>query len=692
MPGGIKYVDVVYRDSGSSNTVKDGTGVFHPSDGDARAVEQISGTIASFANKYIQSTAQRAAVRFSNELITQSRAIVDAHRGDPDGYERDYDAMLSTLLKSVKNSPYEDTLRNYADRRKRVAMLSIGNDALNKQRKDTINDLRTSANGVLGAIGTSAALLPLGDEFKQLGIGDLTDNFAGIVHSFNMVDGDGHRLIADNEAADYVQAYNSNVALGTLRAYLNSCTDLGEIDTLVDRLKKGDISAPRYAINENTRVAQVANDVPLDIQDPAMGESYGEEIMRARDRIIRSDVLAAQTRALNSAGASGSAGGMLRNSTQPSIDRYFDEHSKEFLSGDRSARLRLAGTLARMSDGVPSQVKGAIVASVRSGDPDAITLSAIFLDAWMHSNPYALGRAFIGEEDTLVRAFSLANTLSPAGTTDKDVRNKSLASINDSMSGRGHGRDSDIDARVDGIIAEMCSDEKLTDMVMRWSTNGHRPPINNLWTLEDSDVPFAPSLSDMFLADMREHFRSLLESSGMDVSAAMKVLHTHIAQYCFSDFNTLLGVTRGTLMRYAPECYPHMVANRRVIKRYMDRAGEQYLSILKDSGDLADGAKYLGSELLPSPYTDREDTIIRQAMADGVDHVRRDDGEKIYSPTYLHVVHYDDGGIYRSDIIGLFNPSELLNGGTVTDDGGITSADGGTASADGTTGENDNGQ
>jgi hypothetical protein len=123
-------------------------------------------------------------------------------------------------------------------------------------------------------------------------------------------------------------------------------------------------------------------------------------------------------------------------------------------------------------------------------------------------------------------------------------------------------------------------------------------------------------------------------------------------------------------MPYCPEEYPGVAANKESLTHAIESSGRMWYEGAVANGEIPDGAEYGGSFLLSDDITESLADALEENSRLGMDHVFGEDGEKIFCPTYVHMVTFSFGGLVHSVPVGRFSPSLALTIG-VSETGGM---------------------
>ncbi len=204
-------------------------------------------------------------------------------------------------------------------------------------------------------------------------------------------------------------------------------------------------------------------------------------------------------------------------------------------------------------------------------------------------------------------------------------------------------------------MSKHCSDEHIIRLMRSVVSGPSRMPDSIKSYASDSpDFMHEPEYSALFLNDVREQYRGYLESTGGDISAADKCMRVMLSRYRTSSFTE--GFTP-----YALENYPFVGRYKTAIHQAMNNLANEFIMNGRESGELGSDVSYLSSELVANEQSIEEDHILTDHRKRGINYVELPNGKKVYTPTYMHVIHYSESGMRKSMIIGLFNPSEVIN-------------------------------
>jgi hypothetical protein len=292
---------------------------------------------------------------------------------------------------------------------------------------------------------------------------------------------------------------------------------------------------------------------------------------------------------------------------------------------------------------------GTIRGAVASGDNAAIQVAAAYAMAWHGENPASLARAFRNDGGTLLKMFALANQLSSASTTQSGIRERTLKTFSSPTA----ADDEEGQAAYDRLAAEYGSDGVLATMVAVWKNNRESGKDFGKMLGSSPDSPEQVYLSPFFLSALRDQFRGYLEDSGGNVAAATRMVESTMSTAGVSR----LGTVPSPLMAHCPEDYPGIMANKESMTHALESAGRKWYDGAVASGDIPEGAEYVGTFLLSDDITDSKAEDLDSNAFKGIDYTTSGDGSKFFCPSYVHGVTFSLGGLVHSVPIGRFTPS-----------------------------------
>lgn len=651
----ITYNDrLIYRDHGSSNSMSNGR-VNVPMAVDTRLSGAIAG-LAPLVDKMIKAQTSLNALKFKNELIDRSAQALQNHQEDPEGYINEYEGLINGIINSLPGDKYGRELLKESELIKQSGLRTIANTKIKRQQGEAAVAIRSTCDSITKMINP---IIAGGIETPEQvnGVTDaLYGNFQQAIGALNAKAGGDKRLLTDEEIANFTKGYNDNVSFGILDALLNEIQTTDELDSLIEMLDGKGIKIPEFNTLDSMGnvVGVMTKSGRLSFNDPRIGDELRSRVMDASDRILREQTLNFQLARLST----GPADVCNVGTTQEAADIYFDQVKGAFISGGRRDKESVAADIAGKCDILPTQVRTAIVNAVKGADPETMELAKTFLNVWLSKNPEALGRAFESDEGTLANAFQMTDLV--VGQADaKAVREMRM----DQVRART-GDKFDEEDYIESLVSKHCSDSTLTSKLNEIANEGKDRGggfAEYVATgLDDLGIRGVEPNNDFSLGlmnELRDSYRTYLRATGGDIRAADKCLRTKLSQYKRSKF--MSGVSE-----YAPERYAFVNENADKIRARLSEIGEQYLGYMRDDGEVSEGAKVEGVELVPTESTPEEDRILRDQQArGGKNFVTYGKGKRVYSPSYYMVLHYKDG-IFNfggsARIIGLFNPSEVI--------------------------------
>jgi hypothetical protein len=599
----------------------------------------------------------RDALTFQDSMASYAAEIYANNRVDPSGYAVEYDALVGTVREQLGGNKQQ--YGALAEGSKREHVLKIGRDRARENTaaaRELINGLQGRA---LEQLDVAASLLGDSDnDVRNIGAAGLEKILGKIVPAMGASNGDGCRLLSSEEIARFEERFNNRIKSAVVLSLVERCDSGEDIDALVGRLAGGDIAVPRYGISASAGTGTgegkgeqlgcfYAGMERIDMgADRGWANAVDRQILAARGALARRGVRFRELAALADTGMPG----QLRGVTQPTIDEWFDSRYRDAIIGSRGgARDDIIKQLAERVDSMPGQVVAIMRGAVASGDNDAIQAAAPYVRVWQNCNPAALGRAFAGDEGTLVRMFALENGLSSASTTQVGVRDRTLKSFDNG------GASGDRLAHYDELVATFASEDIIAHTLNDWKNNGAavRDRVINMYRpMKEQNFE---ELSPFFLAAMQESFRRYLDYGGGDSAAATKMMRVHLSQ--LGETGIQSGTPRrGTLMAHCPENYPGVGERSGEIIGALENIGAEEFHRVMSTGLLPDGAQYLGSSLLDDDTTARMDGELRRNSLAGIDHIEDRHGNITRCPSYLHVLDYDYGTVLYRLPIGRYTP------------------------------------
>jgi hypothetical protein len=610
----------------------------------SNGMEPLARAIYRIGRRAYLSQTVRNALSFQRAIVKQAEEIYKTNRDDPAGYSRDLDAMVAEITgrEAKDGAGHRPPL---AEATKREHMVSIARNVEEENHQASQQIIRDLMGQSLNGMGVAIRLLSSDDgTIQSLGREGLQRLLSRTANGMATVDGHGNRLVGQEEEATFLQRFNGNIRSGVLGDRLSKCRSVEDVDNLVATVESGKLVVPQFRMGQGVEM----DDQALKIS--RLGGGEGEHIMAMVDsrkfEIVRDGVTLRQLAVLRD----GNDHTMLRGTTQPSVDAWFQDYGDaiagSIASGNGEDAKRTIEYLARRTDRVPSQVVSIIRGAVASGDNAAIQVACPYVTAWHGENPASLARAFRDDGMTLLRMFSLANQMSTADTTSVGVRDRTLKTFSQPQPGEGRT------ATYERLAMDHGSDDALATMVSNWKNNGAgRNGPEETWDGSLEQVYLSP----FFLGAMRERFRDYLEDSGGDIAAATRMMESTTSQLGISK----LGTVPSPLMPYCPENYPGVADHGESMTNAPETIGKQRYGDLVADGRIPDGAQYVGTFLLSDAISESLAEDLDSNLRRGIDHITGEDGKKIFCPSYAHLITFSFAGLVHTMPIGRFHPSPL---------------------------------
>jgi hypothetical protein len=593
--------------------------------------EPLARAIYAIGRQAYLSQTTRDALSFQRDIVKQAEEIYQTNRNDPAGYARDLDDMVTEITRGKNGSGRRSPM---AEATKREHMISIAQNLEEENYHASQQIIRDLMGQTINGMGVDIHLLSSDNgAIQSVGREGLKRVLSRTVNDMATVDGNGNRLVSEEEEATFLQRFNGHIRSGVLGDRLSQCRSVDDVDDLATMVVSGKLLVPQF------RASPV---VDMDYQPLKIGDGEKNIMAMAEERkfeIVRDGVTSRQLAVLRD----GNDNTMLRGTTQPSADTWFQEYGDAIAgtisNGDDPKKI--IQHLASRTDRVPSQVVSIIRGAVSSGDNAAIQVACPYVTAWHWENPASLARAFQDDGMTLLRMFVLANQLSTADTTQVGVRDRTLKNFSRQQMGE--------QGTYDRLAVEYGSDAVLTTMVADWKNNhGSREDFGTALGSQEEIY-----LSPFFLATMEERFRDYLEDSSGDIAAATRMMESTISQLGISK----MGTVPSPLMPYCPEEYPGVADRRESMTHTLETIGKTQYGDLVADGNIPDGAEYVGTFLLSDDITSSMAEDLDHNLKRGIDHIFTEDGEKVFCPSYTQMITFSFAGLVNTIPVGRFNPS-----------------------------------